>query len=141
AATGLERGLGHPIDKLGASIAMLPSAEQAQVAFAEVESFVGFWIRSSGDDALPQLLAKLRTEPASDPVDAVLQQVSGANLSAWNGRWMSYLEGVPRDLPPELSVGQEVPHESDLRRNMTLGNLLRRRAHPEAAATVLRRVQ
>src|SRR5262249_24356968 len=34
AAIGLDKGLGRPIDKLGASIALLPSAEQAMVAFA-----------------------------------------------------------------------------------------------------------
>ena len=44
AAIGLDKGLGRPIDKLGASIAMLPTAEQAMVAFAEVSSFVRFWV-------------------------------------------------------------------------------------------------
>ncbi len=42
AAVGLDKGLGRPIDKLGGSIALLPTAEHAMVAFAEVSSFVRF---------------------------------------------------------------------------------------------------
>ena len=42
---GLELNLGLPLDKLGPSIAMLPSADAAMVAFAEVTSFVRYYAR------------------------------------------------------------------------------------------------
>ena len=45
---GLELNLGLPLDKLGPSIAMLPSADAAMVAFAEVTSFVRFYVQSAG---------------------------------------------------------------------------------------------
>jgi hypothetical protein len=141
AAVGLEKGLGRPIDKLGASIAMLPSAEQAMVAFAEVESFVGFWVTTAGQDALPALLRKLRTAQGPDPVDQVLREVSGASLSAWNTRWMSHLAGAPKQPMPELSIGAPIPHEAELRRGLSLGQLLRERSHSSAAAKVLGHVQ
>ena len=43
---GVELGLGVPLDKLGPSIAMLPSADAATIAFAEVTSFVRFYADS-----------------------------------------------------------------------------------------------
>src|SRR4029077_707069 len=56
---GLELGLAVGLDKLGPSIAMLPSADAATVAFAEVTSFVRFYAQTEGgggaDDALPRL--------------------------------------------------------------------------------------
>lgn len=66
AAVGLNRGLGRPIDRLGASIAMLPSPEHAMVAFAEVSSFVRFFVRETGEQALPELLVSLRDPSAEE---------------------------------------------------------------------------
>jgi hypothetical protein len=145
AAVGLDKGLGRPIDKLGASIALLPSAEQAMVAFAEVSSFVRFWVKSTGEPALPELLVRLGSPVPSvipedthaDPVDEAMKGVTGASLADWNARWLGYLGTVKRELPPGASLGAGLPHEAEVRRAMALAEMLRRRSHPEAVQRVL----
>jgi hypothetical protein len=102
---GLELNLGVPLDKLGPSIAMLPSADAAMVAFAEVTSFVRFYAQTQGDDALPKLLHELRT--GKEP-DAALQAASGADLKAWDARWRTYVSGRPHEpLPALYGLGGE----------------------------------
>jgi hypothetical protein len=137
AAVGLDKGLGRPIDQLGASIALLPSAEQAMVAFAEVSSFVRFFVRSTGEPALSELLMRLKSADGESYVDVAMKRVTGAGLSDWNTRWLAYLGSVKRELPPGASLGGAVPHEGTVRHDLSLGELLRRRGHQGAAAKVL----
>jgi len=137
AAIGVERKLAPPIDKLGGSIALLPTAQEAMIAFAEVSSFIRFFVKSTGDDALAELLLGLRTAPGNDFVDQALKAVTGASLVDWNARWIGYLGTVKRDLPPGTSLGGDLPHDPEIRRGLVLGELLRRRTHPGAAKTVL----
>ena len=137
AAVGLDKGLGRPIDKLGGSIALLPTAEQAMVAFAEVSSFVRFFIKSSGDDALPELLVRLRTAEGDDYVDNAMKAVTGNSLSEWNGRWLTYLGGVRRELPRGSHLGENRAGAAELQRGLRLGSLLLDRRHNEAAQQVL----
>ncbi len=67
---------------------MLPSADAAMVAFAEVTSFVRFYARSAAtpgaDDALPKLLHELKE--GKEP-DAALHAASGADLQGWDAKW------------------------------------------------------
>src|SRR5262249_53413253 len=77
ALRGIELKLDLPLDKLGPSLAMLPSADAALVAFAEVTSFVQFYAQSAGADALPKLMREIRT---SRTVDDALVRASGADL-------------------------------------------------------------
>jgi hypothetical protein len=143
AAVGLERGLGRPIDKLGASIAMLPSPEHAMVAFAEVASFVRFFVRETGEQALPELLSELHDAPAENTVDAAMKTVTGSSLGQWNVRWLEYLATVKRELPPDTPLaghpdGDHTPRrEVDLPKKMALGELLRGRGHSGAVHRVL----
>jgi hypothetical protein len=133
AAGGLDKGLGHPIDQLGASIALLPTAEQAMVAFAEVSSFIRFWIKSTGEAALPELLVRLRAAESNDFVDEAMRGVTGSSLAEWNMRWLNYIATVKRDLPPGTTLSGDLPHETEVRRGLALGELLRRRSHAGAA--------
>ncbi|HEX3850994.1 MAG TPA: hypothetical protein VHW01_08510, partial [Polyangiaceae bacterium] len=55
------------IDKLGPSIAMLPTPEAAGIAFAEVTSFMHFFIEQNGESALRLLFADLRGNGADGP--------------------------------------------------------------------------
>ncbi|HTB79231.1 MAG TPA: hypothetical protein VK762_38575 [Polyangiaceae bacterium] len=154
---GAELGLGVPLDKLGPSIAMLPSADAAMIAFAEVTSFVRFYAgRADREDAqadtdpggahpgshtaLARLLAELREGKLPD--DALLA-ASGADLKAWDARWRAYLASRPAvPLPSLLGLGDaRHSHESsretdllrDLRDRSRLAQLLMARGHaPEA---------
>jgi len=98
---GTELGLAIPLDKLGPSIAMLPSADAAMVAFAEVTSFVRFYAQNAGDQALPKLLGQLRNE-TGDKEEDPLAVASGVDRKTWDERWRAYIGARPREQVPEL---------------------------------------
>jgi hypothetical protein len=135
AAVGMERGLGRPLDQLGPSIAMLPTPEQASVAFAEVQSFIRFWAREAGDEALPQLVLRLRAANSLDDTSRAIQDVSGVDFATWDKRWRAYLATRPRDIPPELAPRGNIPGAQEISKRFRLGELLDRRGHHQAAAS------
>jgi Flp pilus assembly protein TadD len=137
AAVGFDRGLGRPIDDLGPSIAMLPSPEHALVAFAEVTSFVRFWVRETGEQALPELLVQLRTAPREGALDAAMKAVTGAVLADHGARWLGYLRTVKRDLPADAPLGGDHPRVREARRAVELAGMLAARGHHGAAVTTL----
>jgi hypothetical protein len=94
---GIESGVGFALDKLGPSIAMLPNADAATVAFAEVTSFVRYYLAREGTGALPKLLRALRDAP---DVDSALASTGGANLKTWDARWRAALPEQPRSRTP-----------------------------------------
>jgi hypothetical protein len=138
---GLELNLGLPLDKLGPSIAMLPSADAAMVAFAEVTSFVRFYATEDGDDALPKLLHELRSGKSPD---AALQAASGADLKAWDARWRAFIAGRPREALPTLfglgGEGGDAEGLRDLRDRTRVAQLLLERDHPQEAVAELDRI-
>jgi hypothetical protein len=125
AARALRRGRQVGIDKLGPSIAMLPTPELASTAYAEVQSFMGYFIQEQGEPALRLLFADLKGLGLDDP-NSALRSVSGYDLGAWNRRWQKHLF--------ESSFGQAAPANSappprgfdprDLARRARLGDLL-----------------
>jgi hypothetical protein len=127
---GLERKLGFPLDRLGPSIAMLPSAEAATVAFAEVTSFVRFYVQTQGDDAIPRLLSAIKA--GLDP-DAALVAESGTDLKGWDQRWRGHLASRPREpLSPLLDVGHGDRQSGkwiEMRDRARLAELLLARGH------------
>lgn len=98
---GVELGLTVPLDKLGPSIAMLPSADAAMLAFAEVTSFVRFYAHNAGDQALPKLLAELRSSAGANDDEAIVA-ASGADRKTWDARWRAYVASRPREPLPDL---------------------------------------
>ncbi|MFO0756587.1 MAG: hypothetical protein U0359_08860 [Byssovorax sp.] len=141
AFAGMEKGLGRPIDKLGPSIAMLPTPEQAAVAFAEVQSFIRYWTKEVGDEGLPQLVLRLRDARTEADVDRAIQEVSGVDFASWDKKWRAYLAATPHDLPPELAPGANVPHVQEVVKRVRLGQLLDARGHHDGAAIELSRAQ
>jgi len=121
------------IDRLGPSIAMLPTPEAASIAFAEVTSFVEFFVQQAGEPALKLLFADLRGS-GQHGADVALRSVTGRTLSEWNDAWqkaMSVRE-APKGTGPRAMVGSR-----DLARRVRLSDLLRERAHPLSAADVI----
>jgi hypothetical protein len=136
---GIKTGLALALTELGPSIAMLPSAEQAAVAFAEVHSFINFWVERNGPDALPKLLTAIRDQaPGSKPEDAI-QSVSGISLADWDTRWRAQLSTQPAPLPAELAPGSHFEQGPQLARHRRLGELLLERGHHHAARHQLER--
>ncbi len=134
-AKGFDLKLDLPLDKLGPSIAMLPSADAALVAFAEVTSFVRFYAETAGDAALPRLLAALR---AKKTPSASLVLASSFDLQSWDARWRAHIVGKPREPLPALFVLGSQPHDlRSLRDNSRLAELLYGRGHPSEALVEL----
>ena len=136
---GFEMKLGIPLDELGPSIAMLPSADAAVVAFAEVTSFVRYFADNGGPDALPKLLAAVRHDPDTD---TALRESSGADLHEWDGRWRAYLATRPHEaLPVIFGLGTHSPDLHELRDRVRLAELLEGRAHPKPALAELDQIK
>jgi hypothetical protein len=143
-------GKRFPLDKLGPSIAMLPSADDAMIAFAEVTSFVRFYADTEdaragqAGVALPKLLHALSARGTSP--DAALVVASGSDLKAWDDRWRSYVAAKPHStLPPFFLEGpkrnrQELERLRDQRDRYRLAELLVARGHGGEAAQELARV-
>jgi hypothetical protein len=141
ALVGMERGLGRSLDRLGPSIAMLPTAEEAAVAFAEVHSFIRFWTHEVGDEGLPRLVQRLKTTLAAEGVDQAIHDVSGVDLAGWDKLWRVHLASASHDLPPDLAPAASVPHMQEIAKRVRLGELLGERGRHPAAAIELSRAQ
>ncbi len=128
---GMALKLDLPLDKLGPSIAMLPSADAAMVAFAEVTSFVKYFVESSSPDALARLLLALRE---ARNVDDALKQVSNKALAQWDVDWRAQLLKMKSEpLSPMFGLGATPPGIGDSRERARLAELLFGRGHaPEA---------
>lgn len=118
------------VDKLGPSIAMLPSADAASVAFSEVTSFISFWIERNGRAAFRLLLADLKGLSDRDPGPA-LRSVSGYGLSEWIVLWQAHLRTLEE--PAKAQAPQAGGGSPDMR-SVRLGDLLFRGQHYAAAA-------
>jgi|HubBroStandDraft_2_1064218.scaffolds.fasta_scaffold44030_2 hypothetical protein len=142
AKRGIESGHGYALDKLGPSIAMLPSADAATVAFAEVTSFVRFYLAREGEGALPKLLRAVKEAP---DVDAALVSASGANIKSWDARWRGYLASRPADGRLDLMGLGGAPKDDkkhvtaarEERDRARLAELLLSHSHPGSAAKEL----
>jgi hypothetical protein len=138
AARALRRGRQIGIDKLGPSIAMLPTPEAAATAYAEVQSFINFFIQEQGEPALRLLFADLKGLSSDDP-SVALRSVSGYDLSAWNRRWQHSLLASARGLtaPPQLAAQPRNYDPRDLARRTRLGDLLLQSGFGTEAALTL----
>jgi hypothetical protein len=135
---GMELKLDLALDKLGPSIAMLPSADAAMVAFAEVTSFIKFFAETSSPDALAKLLVALRTSKSAD--DA-LKEVSGETLAQWDVKWRAQLgKRAKEPLSPMFGLGANPPGLGDSRERSRLAELLVGRNHPAEALTELEKI-
>ncbi len=125
------------IDKLGPSIAMLPTPEAAGIAFAEVTSFMHFFIEKNGEPALRLLFADLRGNGGAG-ADAALLSVTGYGLSEWNGRWQRFLRAPLEPLPVAVNASSPAGHgQADAGRRVRLADLLAGRGQGRASAVEL----
>jgi hypothetical protein len=155
AERALASGRSVGVDNLGPSIAMLPSADAASIAFSEVTSFINYWIAQNGRSSFRLLLSDLKGLSQRDP-DAALRSVTGWGLRDWIARWQEWLRtqvapASPPDpagtvaeavgerpllpgVPPGVAFAAPAP-APDMRR-VRLGDLLLRGQHFQAAAHV-----
>jgi hypothetical protein len=99
------------VDKIGPSIAMLPSADAASIAFAEVSSFIEYWIEQNGRAALMLLFADLKGLGGPRATDAMLS-VTGYDFETWIARWQDHLRRLPSSAPG-AGNGGGAPHGAE----------------------------
>lgn len=140
----VQQGSLLPFDRLHPSIAMLPSAEDAALAFAQVSTFVERFRRLHGREGLQQVVSLV-----ANGVDAreAFAQVAGEPWSALEGAWRIDLRArpAPEGPQPELAQlrfrhGEAEPDETDevrvesARRHVRIGDLLWSRDRARGAA-------
>jgi hypothetical protein len=103
ARNALVTGSSVGVDALGPSIAMLPSADAASIAFAEVKSFMSFFIDKVGRPAFQLLLADMKGLGQKDP-DNALRSVTGFGLQYWIAVWQAWLMQLPEKQAEESSA-------------------------------------
>jgi len=135
---GIELKLDLPLDQLGPSLAMLPTAQASTVAFAEVTSFVRFLVEKSPPAMLGQLLVALSKAPT---VDEALTRVTHASFTQWNAAWKAHIAARPKQaLSPMYGLGGALPGLRDGRDRTRLGELLFGRDHAREALGELDRI-
>jgi hypothetical protein len=139
---GIELKLDLPLDRLGPSIAMLPSADAALVAFSEVTSFVRYLASNTPAGTLERLFAGLHDGKSVDQaLEGANPQIPKQTLRDWDTRWRAYLASKPKEtLPPSFGLGDKHEKTSvlrDLRDKLRLAELLIGRNHPAEALTQL----
>lgn len=140
AALGVEKKIGPEIDRIGPSIALLPSAIEAQITYAKVMSFMRFYGREAGPEAMPKLLVALRDVSDPEDVPGVVEKLSGTPFASWQDRWKSHVmaskKPIPDDLRPDAPAN---PQLREVRKRVRLGELMLGREHADAATEELRR--
>ncbi len=122
-----------PLDKLGPSVAMLPSANAAEVAFAAATLFVRYLRAELGVDGFARYLRLLAE---AGPRDDALQRATGRSFPAWHGAWLDLLRQGPA---PARARGENVRNAQDGGRRARLARLLVDRGHGDAAVVELER--
>ncbi|MEW6144218.1 MAG: tetratricopeptide repeat protein [Thermodesulfobacteriota bacterium] len=89
-AQALEKDGLVPIEKMHPSLALLDSAREAQLAFAQAGTSVGFLVDRWGNEGLVGLLEAMK---ARDDYKAALEDVTGLDFDAFYGSWEKYLRG------------------------------------------------
>jgi len=120
------------VDQIGPSIAMLPSADAASIAFAEVTSFMDYWIGENGPRSLEFLL---RDMEVAEDADSAMRSVSGYGVSDWQLVWRKDLNSrYPAELLSEPLEEDDSLGPRALHRAMRIAELLTISGHaPEAA--------
>jgi len=140
AAFGIRKNIGPDIDKIGPSIALLPSADEAQITYAKVQSFMRFYEREAGPRSMPKLLLAMRDLDDSGQLDPLITQLTGSSFADWSTRWKTHVASTAKELPDALKPGVAPAKElKEVRQKFRLGELLADRGHAEAAATELER--
>lgn len=126
ARDALFEGKSVGINQIGPSIAMLPSPEAAGISYAEVESFMDFWIERNGKPAFLLLLTDLKGLESRD-AEEVMIGVTGYPLTYWIAQWQDYLRQLPKSASSSTVV------DGNYRQSFRLGDLLADRGHGASA--------
>jgi hypothetical protein len=106
ARQALVEGRAIPIDRLGASMAFLPTPRAAETAYAEVHDFLEYWIKNNGELALALLLREIG-ELGDRVAQRALVSVSGYTFAEWVLRWQRALLDESRSASTGSSLASD----------------------------------
>ncbi len=141
-----------PFDKMSPSLAKLPSAEEAQLAFAEVQTVIEYLIRQKGLESIRRLMDNMA---AGKSDRRAIEDILGVPFPQFQRDWIAFVKSKRlRDIPglavlPTILKAQEAPSgdtpdqekvaDPFMERNQAmrdfarLGDLLRERGRFKAA--------
>ncbi len=132
-----------PLERMNPSMAFLPSAEMASLAFAQVATMIQYLDTSVGADAVKHALVEVRA--GKDALAAVADIGAGGNSDAFLAGWKAWLRTqklVARDLAAmptvigesdDLATDPLLAGRKDLAGFVRLGDLLLTAHKPQAA--------
>lgn len=129
-ARAIENDALIPFERIHPSIALLPSQEDAALAFAQVSTFVAFFHETYGAEALRNAIAAMANGTDAQAALAAEAEVRWAQLES---RWKASLTGLDPDapdlLPMRLRQGDATDDEARdvaerARRSLRLGDML-----------------
>ncbi len=123
-----------PLERMHPSMAFLPSAEMAALAFAQVATMVQFLQNSAGDDATKRVLSEVKsgTDALAAVANVGTHGDANAFMSGWK-QWLRSLKFVSRQLAAmptvigggdDLSTDPLLSNRQDLAGFARLGDLL-----------------
>ncbi len=130
-------------DQMHPSLAKLPTAEMAALAYAQLASLMSYCFEKGGEDVLVRVLP--RVKQGVDPRIALAEGAGAANFGALEKEWLEWLkkqklqDREAEELPTVLDGANEAESDpvlsgrEDLQRWMRLGDLLREKGHAKAA--------
>jgi hypothetical protein len=121
-----------PLDKLGPSVAMLPSAHAAEIAFAAATAFVRHLRQELGAEGFHAYLRAL----AEGGVQDALSKVTGRGFSEWHGAWLASVE---RRASVSGAANEPSVDRAEVAKRSRLARLLVQRGHGDAALAELAR--
>lgn len=139
-----------PFERMHPSIAMLPSQEEAALAFAQVVTFLERFRSERGDGGLTKAIAGMAR--GTDAREA-LSEVASESFDALEGLWKDALatrtnekKNAPRELKLHFVEGGAADESLDVsegraRKHLRVGDLLWGRGHNLAAAKEYERAQ
>ncbi len=141
-----------PFDRMSPSLAKLPSAEEAQLAFAEVQTVIEYLVQERGLEALGRLMDEMA---AGKSDRRVIEEIMGVPFPQFEVDWKAFMARKQLRFIPRLAVlptileAQEVGTDEEqkqdkvadpfmaenraLREYARLGDLLRERGRFKAA--------
>ena len=103
-AGGLEKNYLIPLDDMMPSLAKLKTAEDVQLAYAEVSTMIEYLTQTRGDDVISNLLEKLAQ---GESFDLALSSTLGVSLDTFQEKWKQFakrkkLKTIPGLKPPGI---------------------------------------
>jgi tetratricopeptide (TPR) repeat protein len=132
-----------PFEAMHPSLAKLPSADLAALAYAQLASLMDFIVQQNGEAVIRKVLPRVRA--MEDPRVALSEEAGFSSFQALEDAWKAWVvdQGLRdrniAELPPGVDAGDPVEGDPvmserrDLARFMRLGELLAQRGHHEAA--------